>query len=129
MQAPTKLISYLLSVIVTSALTACASSPSSTFDNKAEKLGFSRTSLKTELFDLAVFSKPSARAADRVHIYIEGDGKPFLRNVYVNSDPTSTSALILKLASQDNANAIVLGRACYHNVSARNCQDLSLIHI
>ena len=41
----------------------------------------------------------------------------------VNSDPTSTSALILKLASQDSTNTIVLGRPCYHDVSARNCQD------
>lgn len=47
------------------------------------------------------------------HIYIEGDGKPWIDNQFIARDPTTIKPLMLRLMIQDNAPAIYLGRPCY----------------
>ena len=48
------------------------------------------------------------------HIYIEGDGKPWIDKRFVAKDPTTIKPLMLRLMIQDQASVIYLGRPCYH---------------
>lgn len=52
-----------------------------------------------------------------LHIYISGDGQPFLSRTEVASDPSTPSPYVLKLMRQDDQPAVLLGRPCYHGLS------------
>jgi pimeloyl-ACP methyl ester carboxylesterase len=57
-----------------------------------------------------------------LHIYIEGDGRPFLEPTTVAADPTPRDPLMLRLMSLDPAPSVYLGRPCYFGLSHdRNC--------
>lgn len=49
-----------------------------------------------------------------LHIYLEGDGTPWLRPNRVAMDPTPRQPLALQLMLQDPMPSIYLGRPCYH---------------
>lgn len=57
-------------------------------------------------------------AGDTLHIYIEGDGNPWLGNAPA-ADPTPRQPLALELMYGSAADAIYLGRPCYFNHYAR----------
>jgi len=107
-------------------LSACVSSPSKLFLSKAEGLGFSESSLATPRFDLKVYARPSLNLerSKKLHVYLDGDGKPFIRNQYIAVDPTSSGDLILELMRLDKTSSVLVGRPCYHQIAgARNCDN------
>ena len=53
-----------------------------------------------------------------VHLYIAGDGRPFVQRNHVARDPSVREPLVLKLMRRDEAPAILLGRPCYHGLAA-----------
>jgi hypothetical protein len=59
---------------------------------------------------------------DTLHIYLEGDGRPFLELATVALDPTPRDPLMLRLMALDPAPSVYLGRPCYFGLSRdRNC--------
>ena len=48
------------------------------------------------------------------HIYIEGDGRPWLDGNRVAADPTTIKPLMLRLMAQDSSPSVYLGRPCYN---------------
>lgn len=63
-----------------------------------------------------------AAATDVLHIYIEGDGRPFLEPTIVAADPTPRDPLMLRLMTLDPAPSVYVGRPCYFGLSHdRNC--------
>jgi pimeloyl-ACP methyl ester carboxylesterase len=57
-----------------------------------------------------------------LHIYIEGDGRPFLGPTFVALDPTPLDPLMLRLMALDPAPSVYLGRPCYFGLSGdRGC--------
>jgi pimeloyl-ACP methyl ester carboxylesterase len=62
-----------------------------------------------------VFRNRSVAATGQpLHIYLEGDGLPFLTTNRISSDPTPRNPLALRLLLRDPAPALYLGRPCYH---------------
>lgn len=57
------------------------------------------------------------QATGPLHIYISGDGRPFLSRTEVASDPSTPNPYVLKLMRQDTQPAVLLGRPCYHGLS------------
>ncbi len=51
-----------------------------------------------------------------IHIYLEGDGRPWLTRQQVAPDPTGGEPLALRLMAQDSADALYVGRPCYHGL-------------
>lgn len=49
-----------------------------------------------------------------LHVYLEGDGRPWLTRYQVASDPTGRDLLALRLMARDPVASIYLGRPCYH---------------
>lgn len=49
-----------------------------------------------------------------LHVYLTGDGIPYVRTGLIAADPTPRHPVALKLMALDPAPAILLGRPCYH---------------
>ena len=58
-----------------------------------------------------------------LHVYLEGDGRPWLTRHQVASDPTGRDLLALRLMARDPLASIYVGRPCYHGLATdRGCQ-------
>ena len=78
----------------------------------AAEQGFSREIVRGPLFQHQVFRK-QGKQTERLHIYLEGDGKPWLRGQFVTDDPTPKNPLALQLMAEAPYSAVYLGRPCY----------------
>ena len=59
-----------------------------------------------------------------MHIYLEGDGTPWIDGKWIATDPTPRKAVMLDLMRLDHSPAILLGRPCYHLKSKdTNCHS------
>lgn len=69
-------------------------------------------------------AKDGAARRDRVRVYIEGDGRPWIGGGNVLSpDPTPRTPYVLSLMISDATDAIYLGRPCYFGLAyAPGCQ-------
>jgi pimeloyl-ACP methyl ester carboxylesterase len=63
------------------------------------------------------FSRPPA-PAEVLHIYLGGDGSPWIRGRWISQDPTPRRPVALELMALDPATAVYLGRPCYHGLGA-----------
>jgi hypothetical protein len=97
------------------ALAACAA-PSPRYDREARYAGFSREDIAGAGFAHAVYRNRAARdgAPGDLHVYLEGDGTPWVNGRHVAVDPTPGSPVALELMAHDSAPSILLGRPCYH---------------
>ncbi len=111
----------LLSAIIN--ITACTT-PSANFHNTAIEHQFKATKINTPLFEHIIYSNniSDIPVAQRLHIYLDGDGTPWLRNRWIAKDPSPRNPQILELMSLDKSPAILLGRPCYYGLhSTANC--------
>jgi pimeloyl-ACP methyl ester carboxylesterase len=59
-----------------------------------------------------------ANARDEIHVYIEGDGTPWVDGTQVAANPTVRQAIALHLMRRDPAFSIYVGRPCYSGLAA-----------
>lgn len=95
------------------------STPSASFAKKTMQLDFRPLSLQGLLFTHTIYEndKTSSLFNTRnvvLHVYLGGDGTPWLKGRYINSDPTPLNPVMLRLMYMDTYPAIYLGRPCYH---------------
>lgn len=92
-------------------------------DELAAQRGWQSTRLPAEHFDLIAYHAARAAPAERLTIYIEGDGFAWLSPSQPSSDPTPREPLALRLAlAQPEGNAAYLARPCqYVGAAASNC--------
>lgn len=95
-------------------LTAC-STPVDRLDKQASELGFSREWLQGT--DYAHLIYRNSVAGPLLHVYLEGDGTPWLNRFVVAADPTPRNPMMLSLMALDSAPSLYLGRPCYHGQS------------
>lgn len=98
----------LLSMICT----ACVA-PATLVDEEAAKQGFERLTVQGTAFPHRVYLNNAMMRSGKLHVYIEGDGLPWLLPDRISSDPTPRIPLMLRLMAQDTEPAIYLGRPCY----------------
>jgi pimeloyl-ACP methyl ester carboxylesterase len=102
-------IPFILALV----LTACVS-PSERIYQLAEQHGLHKQIVQGQPYRHLLLSNSAASSANRrLHVYIEGDGLPWLNSRTVSTDPTPRNPLALRLMLQDPAPAIYLGRPCY----------------
>lgn len=94
-------------------LSACAG-PSARFDSLAEDFGFTRHTVRGGAYSLAQFTNNSFGGGGRLHLYLGGDGVPWIRGRWLSSDPTPGDAVGLRLMALDRMPSVYLGRPCYH---------------
>lgn len=120
-------VSLLAAVGMGWTLSGCVS-PSSRFDAFATGMGFKSEIVAGEGFQHAVYELVRSRGK-RLHVYLDGDGTPWLQGVVPASDPTADDYLVLRLMAQDLNASVYLGRPCYHGLAdAPSCGDYYYTH-
>jgi pimeloyl-ACP methyl ester carboxylesterase len=67
-----------------------------------------------------IFRQTTEKAQNRLHVYIGGDGQPWIRGHRPASDPTPNNPLALRLMTLDTANAVFIGRPCFFGLAGNN---------
>ena len=109
----------LLLVVCIHGLTACVSAVE---DNQqfALRHGFKRELIKGQGFEhVLYFNRKASGTPGRLHVYIEGDGKPWVNHRFIAQDPTAALPLMLRLMSKDSSAAVYLGRPCYDGTAGK----------
>jgi predicted alpha/beta hydrolase family esterase len=113
--------SWLFTLVLLLILSACAT-PAQRVDRKAVAQGYDRLLVKGLDFTHIAYIKGVSVPSKAVHIYIEGDGRPWIWRHIIAKDPTSTNTLMLKLMRLDSAPSVYLGRPCYYGAKkSDNC--------
>lgn len=89
-------------------------SPGARVDQVAAEFGFSRELIQGTDFLHVVYRNDSGREAGPLHIYLEGDGSPYLDRRWVSPDPTPRNPLMLQLMALDPGPSVYLARPCYN---------------
>lgn len=110
----------LVTAWVCLAVTAC-STPGEKIFELASSLKFNKSVVHGSTFSHVAFLHRLDRVkiSDTVHIYIEGDGKPFLSPSVISVDPTPAEPLALKLMARDHQPSVYMGRPCYFGFAAQ----------
>lgn len=97
---------------------AGCSSPNQRFDAAARETGLTRWEVRGLGFHHAVFgSRDSYSEGGPVHVYLAGDGTPYVRRTLRSADPTPRRPAVLDLMAMDPAPRLLLGRPCYHGLA------------
>jgi len=105
-------------IITSIAFISGCTSPSLKFHKTAVTKKFNSVKLTTAFFQHIIYSNAATlKSPEKVlHIYLDGDGSPWIANRRIAKDPTARNPMILDLMQQDKAPAILLGRPCYYGL-------------
>jgi pimeloyl-ACP methyl ester carboxylesterase len=107
---------FASSLFVLALLSAACGSSGARLDRTAENLGLSEPKqVGGPLPSVVVLS--GGGTGDVLHVYIEGDGIPWVREKWIAADPNPRDLLMLRLMAMDPSPSIYLGRPCYHGAS------------
>ncbi len=110
-----------ISVILLALVSGACTTPAARNDSLAAANGFTRQIVTGTDFSHLVFMAnqrvDTYRKKPVWHVYIEGDGTPWIRRRVVATDPTSAEPLMLQLMAQDSHPLVYLGRPCYHGMA------------
>jgi hypothetical protein len=111
-----------LYVVMLAALAGAAGgcvTPMSRVAHLARVAGFQEDLVTGSRFRHRIYRREAhgADASSVLHVYIEGDGQPFLSRTTVALDPTPREPLMLRLMALDPARSLYLGRPCYFDLS------------
>lgn len=98
-------------------------------DSLARYAGFDRLLVKGDPFDHVVWLNRFNGTGDLLHVYIEGDGEPWIRQLWVATDPTPEQPLMLALMQSDRLPGLYLGRPCYFGLALKApCEGIYWTH-
>lgn len=106
-------------------LGGCAT-PAQRIDAEAARYGFRRDVVQGTEFPHVVYFNEAEAAEALLHVYLEGDGSPWIAGAHPATDPTSRRPIMLRLMAQDPAPSLYLGRPCYLGLAERSPCDISL---
>jgi pimeloyl-ACP methyl ester carboxylesterase len=93
-------------------LTGC-STPAQRIDREAARYAFTRTVVRGTRFEHLVLRHGAAQSDRALHVYIEGDGSPYVDERSIARDPTPRTPVMLRLMALDPAPSVYVGRPCY----------------
>jgi hypothetical protein len=111
--------SLALSVHSLLLLDGCATS-SERFVDAAIRLGLSAQELQGRPYLHRLFVNEPAQQAKSIevlHVYLDGDGSPWIFGTRIADDPTPRNPLILYMMEKDQGPAVLLGRPCYYGLN------------
>lgn len=111
---PPKVFIFTSICLIVLVLSGC-STPSDDIARQADRFGFVSEVVVAQGFEHQLYRNRFVPTAEEstLHVYIEGDGSPWLRPTVIAQDPTSHSPLMLKLMAVDSQPSLYLGRPCY----------------
>ncbi|MGH8469517.1 MAG: alpha/beta hydrolase [Gammaproteobacteria bacterium] len=106
-------------------LSGCAT-PARRVEAEAARYGFTRVVVQGTEFPHVVFLNEVVGVGMPVHVYLEGDGSPWIAGDYPAADPTPRHPIMLRLMAFDDAPSLYLGRPCYLGLAQGSYCDPSL---
>ena len=103
-------------LLVAIALSGCSSAPTR-IDRIARAAGWAREIVPGAEFRHVIYRPRAPRLGLELHVYIEGDGSPYLDRDTVAPDPTPQVPLALYLMRLDPSPSLYLGRPCYFGLA------------
>lgn len=97
-------------------LSACSLIPQQGIEREAKAQGFEWSEIEGKAFRHELLANRAAIAnpvPQSLHVYIDGDGRPWLGPGRPAFDPGPNHPLLLRLMGMDLAPAVYLGRPCY----------------
>jgi hypothetical protein len=112
----------LFCLFLAAQLSGCAN-PSLRIDKRAADLGYRKVIVRGDGFShVAYIKKGRAKPHSALHVYLEGDGTPWVHKRVAASYPTPRKPLMLELMLLDPSPSLYLGRPCYHGLNtAKGC--------
>jgi len=105
-------------------LQSCAGAYRSSYSIAIEA-GLGEQLIVTDEFEHQVFVNAKT-GADRVHVYIHGDGQPWHLGRRPAVDPTPRNPLLLSMMSLDKQASVYLGRPCYYGAGPESLCDATV---
>lgn len=100
-------------------LAGCAA-PEIRLDREAERLNLRRTVVKgTDFLHVVYLNQRLQAPSGELHVYLDGDGSPWISHRWISDNPTPRNPLVLELMGLDPAQSVYLGRPCYHGFAAQ----------
>jgi hypothetical protein len=106
----------LLGLSIAVLLPACSTSPKHV-EVLAARMGLTRSVVQGTDFLHVMYFTQKFHPVSVLHVYIEGDGSPWLDMRTVSPDPTPRHPLMLHLMALDSSPSVYLGRPCYHGLA------------
>jgi hypothetical protein len=110
------MIKFINILFLTLLIVSC-STPAVHLQQEAERLGFNHSIVQGTEFKHVVYTNKVQNKNGKLHVYLDGDGTPWVNNRWVSEDPTPRNPLLFRLMSLDTEPAVYLGRPCYHGFS------------
>ena len=70
-------------------------------------------------FDHRVYVRKGPSDRGLLHVYLEGDGSPWIGGSRISPDPTAKRAYALELMAKDPSTSAYISRPCYQNLEGR----------
>ncbi len=102
--------------VLGSSLAGCATAVERA-DAVAARHGWSRAVVTGAQFRHVVYDNGIRDRSRPLHIYLEGDGRPYLDRWTIASDPTPRDPVMLELMTLDPGPAVLVGRPCYFGLA------------
>ncbi|MCU0834561.1 MAG: alpha/beta hydrolase [Chromatiaceae bacterium] len=99
-------------------LVGCAT-PSDRVDRLAAELRLTKGRVPSTPVPLVAYRNASEVTGGRLHVYLEGDGTPWLTRTRISPDPTPRDPLALRLMALDPAPSLYLARPCYNGTATQ----------
>ncbi len=93
-------------------LSGCAT-PNLYLHDKANSFSYQRIELKGSPYTHVSYLAAGSPGTSQLHVYIEGDGRPWRSRFFIASDPTPRSSVMFELMALDSQRSLYLGRPCY----------------
>ncbi|MEC4750111.1 alpha/beta hydrolase [Methylomicrobium sp. Wu6] len=100
-------------------LSAGCAAPEIRLDREAERLGLTRSLVKGTDYQHVVYRNRAGFQNGELHVYLDGDGSPWIHHQLIADNPTPRNPLVLRLISQDPSASLYLGRPCYHGFGTK----------
>lgn len=99
------------------ALAGCTLTPAERTDQLARAHGFTREVAQGAGFRHVIYSNRVAERDQELHVYLSGDGSPWLGRKRISDDPTPRRPVALHLMALDPSPSVYVGRPCYHGLA------------
>jgi hypothetical protein len=121
---PAKYLAAVALALPVLGLMACTS-PQEQVNQLATQAGFKQQLILGKRFEHIVYEhRLDTYRIPEIHIYIDGDGTPWIAGRYPATNPTPSRPVALQLMAVDPTPAIYLGRPCYLGLEqSTNCSE------
>lgn len=86
-------------------------------DTNKQAVGRDQSVVAGDPFRHLIYRQGNWDKSSPVHVYLEGDGLPWMTRTRIARDPTPRTPLALGLMSRDPGPALYIGRPCYHGLA------------